>query len=173
MTHTLAPGAEEEAVMPDGALSDPAALAAKREQRFQERKARIESDPTFTAAEKRWFLDRTLLGTTEQALMVGRGRGRITGMRRDKTGRRRGPHPMLLPDPDGYIGSIAGVPNPGIEAGRLRKHLVENGTHVLDEETGEMIRIADYRPGAPRRQRVTRTKPGRKGPSIPEQPTGD
>jgi hypothetical protein len=75
-----------------------------------------------------------------------------------------------MPELDGYVTAL----DPGIEAGRLREHLRENGTHDLDIETGEMKRIADYRPGAPRRDlRSTRTKPGRNGPSIPEQPTGD
>lgn len=171
---TLTAAGEENVMQHDGDPPiDLAALARKREERFQDRKKRIEADPSLTDTEQRWYLDRTLIGTREQAAMIGRTKNRVTIMRRDRGGRRRAPHPMILPDVDEYVGNVAGVLDPGIEAGRLRKHLVENGTHDLNPETGEMVRIADYRPGAPRHQRATRTKPGRKGPSIPGQPTGD
>lgn len=173
MKTTLADAGEEAVMQQGGVPNNLAALAIRREERFRERKARIEADPTLTPDEKRWFLDRTLLGTQEQAAMIGRSANRITIMRTDRGRNRRAPHPMILPDVDAPVGIIAGVIDPGIEAGRLRKHLIEIGTHDMNPATGEMIRIADYRPGAPRRLRVTRSKPGRPGPSIPGQPSGE
>lgn len=178
MKTTLADAGEEAVMQHDGASIDLAALAHRREQRFQERKARIEADPTLTPQEKTWLLDRTLLGTKDQADMLNRSTNRVTIMRSDRARGRRAPHPMILPEMDAPVGTVAGVIDPGIEAGRLRERLVQIGTHNMvadpqDPTVCVMVRIADYRPGAPRRTRVTRSRPGRPGPSIPGQPSGE
>lgn len=127
----------------------------------------VESDPTLSPRQRAWQLDRTLWDTSTYARQLGITNQRVSLMR---TSRRKpdriAPHPSVVPETDGICGYTANVPDPGVFAGRARRWVVQRGTHVVDDTTGDLIKESDFHPGAARAERVTRAKPVK---AIPEQ----
>jgi hypothetical protein len=181
-----------EEVMDDKPL-DLAALRARREERFQQRRAIIEADPTLTDAQRAVLLNRTLISTAGQATVMGVSAQRVSLMR---TARRvhgqEPPHPSVAPEMDEPVAYVAGVADPGVELGRLVEWLEQRGTHLLrpDGEIAErpdadrdavaavqhlLERLGEYRPGARRATRTTRSKKSRQpgGQHIPGEPDDD
>lgn len=147
--------------------TDLEALARVREQRFQQRRARIDADAKLDPRIKALYLDRTPWNTTRCAEELCISEGRISVMRtraRKKT--RESPHPSVFPDRDTVEGVLAGVEAPGVEAGRVREWAVQRGTHELDPVTGKLIKLEGSTHGRPRSARPslsTRLRPQRRG----------
>lgn len=141
-------------------------LAGVREARYRQRRARFNRNSTMDPRVKALYLDRTVWNTADIAKALGVGEHRVTLM---KTGTRKpgrsAPHPSVLPDIDVVNGWVADKEKWGIEAGRVREWAVQRGTHRLDPETGELIKVAGATHGRPRSERPslsTRLRP-RKG----------
>jgi hypothetical protein len=144
---------------------DEEALARWRDQRFRQRKARIESDPDLDPRIAALYLDREIWDSARCATELGIGKHRISELRGGRaTTRREPPHPAAFPEMDAVMGYVAGVPSPGFEGGRIREWAVQRGTHMLNPVTGKLAKTGS-RHGRPRHGRTTMSKP-----HIPGQP---
>ena len=141
-------------------------LARVREERYEKRRARLESSPWRDPRQVALFLDRRIVTTQEAADELGVGASRVSELRGGrKVGRggkridpKSGPHPAVFPYPDTIEGWVAAVPSFGLEIGRLREWAEEAGNRRLDLDTGELVRIAPSH-GAPATPRPAQELP--------------
>lgn len=177
--------------MRDDAPLDLDELRARREARFKQRRRVIQADPTLTPRQKQILLDRTLVPTAGQVALIGVKQQRVTLLRSGaRLGGETSPHPSILPEMDEPVGYVAGVPDPGIELGRLVEWLEQRGTHMLNDDgqldvrpgadpaavaavAALVVKLGEYRPGAIRTVRTTRSRKPRQPGQIPAQADGD
>jgi hypothetical protein len=142
----------------DGVLMgiDEEALAEERDFRFARRAHRIGPDPTLDRRIKALYLDRTVWDSRRCGEELGIGTHRIFELRGGRAAtRREPPHPAAFPTMDVVLGYVAGVPSPGVEAGRVREWAVQRGTHMLDPATGKLVKKESLRHGRSRSGRLT------------------
>lgn len=112
-------------------------LARLREERWETRRARIETDPTLDPGIQRWYLNRTPLNTRQTAALLRVTDQRVSAQRETSVRRsvisrhRQQPHPSVIPTMDTVEGMLAGVPDPGVEAGVLIEWAVMGGRWEL------------------------------------------
>ncbi len=142
-------------------MDDLEELARVREERFQARKARLDADTTIDPRRRYFYLDRTPWDTKRCGEELGIGSHRVSEMRggRRETGApaRTGPHPSIFPEVATLAKVTFGVPSYGVEAGRVREWAEKRGLHVMDLETGKLVKTR-VRHGRPRHDRPLMSK---------------
>jgi hypothetical protein len=139
-------------------------LARKREKAFRRRKARLARVPWLDPRVVALYLDRTLVTNQQIADIIGCGVNRVTVMRygsAPRTLRRYGrpltrPHPSVLPETVKYVPARGGL-SPACELGALRQWLEQRGTHMMNRDTGEMIKVPGSVHGKNRSNTVIRS----------------
>lgn len=150
---------------------DEAALAAKREERFRARQARIMADPTLPDAVKEAYLDRTICDTRTSAQVLGANTHRVSELRRGADPLLNlNPHPLILPPMDTVECYNYGHPSPGVELGRLLEWAVQRGTHTLVDPAGRTLAKRQWRGGRPRAERLTVGKVHTRGTARKQAP---
>lgn len=136
----------------------PPGLAEAREERYHRRRARIRREVAAgitTPAEAKLKLDRTIWTLGDAAKYWGYADAQRVWKMRQETAEAGGDdaHPSRWPVEDVITGYVAGVPQPGLEAGRVRERLGEAGKGQFDPEQGEWAPIRLTRRGRPREYR--------------------
>ncbi len=135
-----------------------AELAARREQRWQQRCARLDADVTLPTELREMFKDRTLWGVKQQAEFLGIDAARISVLRNNRVLYRVGHRAFasVLPDMDAPMGKGLKRPRPGIEAGRLMEWAFDDHRVIWNSTTKALVLNPHWRAG---RKRKVQTGP--------------
>lgn len=102
----------------------------------------VEDDPGLDPRIRRWLQDPTLWTIADTSRECGFGGSqRVWILRTPSMDRRRPlPHPHRLVEDVEFVGRVADRDQPGFAAGMVRLWARQRGTHVIDPETGALIK---------------------------------
>lgn len=136
---------------------DRVALARLREERYEDRKARIEADTHLHPRVKAAFLDRTLINNKGWLQLLDLSSvSRISILRSNSRVYGTGQHPAVLPDMDETFSDGDVRPQPQTEIGRALEWAVDSGRMLFNYSTGKFVVNPHFRGGRPRKPRAER-----------------